>query len=253
MAVFGWVETRNRKKTTIVIRFIKRWLPGREEVRKPMKFARQSVALIRREYKGLPLEEKNVSPNPFQQFEIWFEEAARKIADDPNAMILSTVDEEGQPAGRTVLMKGFDDEGFVFYTNYESRKADHIENNPQVCLTFYWPDILRQIIIEGTAEKIPGFQSDTYFRTRPAGSRISAVASPQSRVVSSRTDLEKRVRKVQREYDNYNDIPRPDYWGGYLVRPRRFEFWQGRVNRLHDRICYTSADNRLWKIQRLAP
>lgn len=217
-----------------------------------MKFARQSVAMIRREYQGKPLEEKNMSPNPFQQFENWFEEAAKVIEDDPNAMVLSTVDPDGRPSARTVLMKGFDDYGFTFYTNYESRKAGQIWNNPHVALTFYWPDLVRQVCIEGVAEKIPETQSDAYFKSRPASSRISAVASPQSRELSSRSELEKRVKQVRREHED-DEIPRPPFWGGILVKPYYFEFWQGRINRLHDRICYTQKENNLWKLKRLAP
>lgn len=235
-----------------VIRFIKRWFPAKDEVRKPMKFARQSAAMIRREYQGEPLVEKNLLENPLDQFEIWFEEAARRIADDPNAMILSTVDSKGHPSARTVLMKGFDDEGFVFYTNYQSRKAGHMEVNPQVSLVFYWPDLVRQVCIEGLAEKVPESQSDAYFRTRPVSSRISAVASPQSRVISSRQELEKRVKEVRKDHEN-GEIPRPRHWGGYLVRPWRIEFWQGRINRLHDRICYIRKEGEHWQIKRLAP
>ncbi len=236
-----------------MFRLIKRWLPAKDEVRKPMIFARQSTAMIRREYQGKPLEEKNVDPNPFQQFEIWFEEAAKVIEIDPNAMTLSTVDSGGQPSSRTVLLKGFDDEGFTFYTNYESRKGVQITQNPKVSLTFYWPEMVRQICIEGTVEKTTASQSDTYFRTRPVGSRISALVSPQSRELSSRQELEKLVKQIQKEYDNYDEIPRPPNWGGFIVHPSRFEFWQGRINRLHDRICYIKMDNDLWKICRLAP
>ncbi len=217
-----------------------------------MKFARQSVAMIRREYQGKPLEEKNVSPDPFQQFEEWFEEAARLIEDDPNAMNLATVDEQGRPASRTVLMKGFDEEGFLFYTNYESRKSRHIFNNPNVAITFYWPELVRQICIEGEAEKISDSQSDAYFRSRPVSSQISALASPQSREISSRSELEKLVSKTRKEFET-DEIPRPPQWGGFLVKPHRFEFWQGRINRLHDRICYTRKDKHHWKITRLAP
>ncbi len=236
-----------------VIRFIKRWLPGRDEVRHPGRFARQSVAMLRREYQGKPLEEELVNPDPILQFESWFEEAMRVIRDDPNAMVVSTVDEQGCPSARTVLLKGFNEEGFIFYTNYESRKGRQILTNPNVALTFHWPDLMRQVCIEGMAGKTPESQSDAYFRSRPAGSRISAAASPQSQVVASRRELEDRVRELEEEYRDLDAIPRPAHWGGYLVRPERIEFWQGRVNRLHDRICYTRKPEGGWEFRRLAP
>ncbi len=236
-----------------VIRFIKRWLPGRDEVRHPGRFARQSVAMLRREYQGKPLEEELVNPDPILQFESWFEEAMRVIRDDPNAMVVSTVDEQGCPSARTVLLKGFNEEGFIFYTNYESRKGRQILTNPNVALTFHWPDLMRQVCIEGMAGKTPKSQSDAYFRSRPAGSRISAAASPQSQVVASRRELEDRVRELEEEYRDLDAIPRPAHWGGYLVRPERIEFWQGRVNRLHDRICYTRKPEGGWEFRRLAP
>jgi pyridoxamine 5'-phosphate oxidase len=236
-----------------VVRFIKRWLPGRDEVRHPGRFARQSVAMLRREYQGKPLEEAHVDPDPILQFEAWFEEATRVIRDDPNAMVLSTVDERGRPSGRTVLLKGFSDDGFIFYTNYESRKGREIRENPHVALTFNWPELMRQVRIEGVAEKTTEEQSDAYFHSRPAGSRISAVASPQSRVVSSRRELEERTRNLEEKYRDFDEIPRPENWGGYLVRPELIEFWQGRVNRLHDRICYTREPEGGWQFRRLAP
>jgi len=236
-----------------VFRFIKRWTPGRDEVRHPGRFARQSVAMLRREYQGDPLEEKHINTDPILQFEDWFGEATRMIRDDPNAMVVSTVDEKGCPSARTVLLKGFSDEGFIFYTNYESRKGHQIQNNPNVSLTFHWPDLMRQVCIEGVAEKTSEAQSDEYFRSRPAGSRISAVASPQSRVIASRQELENRAREVQEQYRYLDEIPRPAYWGGYLVRPHMIEFWQGRINRLHDRICYTKKADGTWQYRRLAP
>jgi pyridoxamine 5'-phosphate oxidase len=236
-----------------VIRFFKRWLPGRDEVSHPGRFARQSVAMLRREYQGKPLEEEHVDPDPILQFESWFGEATRVIRDDPNAMVVSTVDGSGRPSARTVLLKGFSEKGFIFYTNYESRKGRHISDNPNVALTFHWPDLMRQVCIEGAARKTTEEQSDTYFRSRPAGSRISAAASPQSQVVSSRRELEERVRDLEKQYRDLDEIPRPSQWGGYLVQPERMEFWQGRVNRLHDRICYTRKPDGRWEFRRLAP
>ncbi len=240
-----------------LVRFIKRWLPGRDEVQHPGRFARQSVAMLRREYQGKPLVEEHLNSDPILQFEDWFEEATRVIRDDPNAMVLSTVDEEGRPTARTVLLKGFSEDGFIFYTNYDSPKGHHIIRNPNVSLTFHWPDLMRQVRIDGIAEKTSDEQSDAYFHSRPAGSRISAVASPQSKEVSSRQELENRVRELQEQYSNLDEIPRPKHWGGYLVVPNRIEFWQGRVNRLHDRICYIpkkeSGKVESWDFRRLAP
>ncbi len=228
-------------------RFIKRWLPAKEEITK----SKQAIAMIRREYEGNPLQIRSVAPNPFDQFSEWFDEAVKKIRIDPNAMTLSTVDENGQPSTRTVLLKGFDQSGFVFYTNYLSRKGHHIESNPKVSLTFYWTELIRQIHIEGTAQKVSKPQSDEYFKTRPTASKISAWASNQSKPLDSRDELDRRFREFEEKFDG-GEIPRPENWGGYLVVPHRMEFWQGRINRLHDRICYTLKDGK-WKIERLAP
>lgn len=218
-----------------------------------MQFARQSVAMIRREYQGEPLNEKNIDADPVNQFERWFEEAVAKIANDPNAMVLATADELGRPSTRTVLMKGFDEEGFVFYTNYNSRKGQHIQANAYVSLTFHWPDLMRQVHVEGKAQKLPESQSDVYFRSRPVASRVSATASPQSRVVASREELEALVREIRQTHDEA-DLKRPAHWGGYLVVPDRIEFWQGRINRLHDRIVYRRDESTgLWRFERLAP
>lgn len=233
-------------------RFIKKWLPAWDEVRRPARFARQSIAMMRREYQGKPLDEQNVDPDPIKQFDAWFSEAVSSIKDDPNAMILSTADKLGNPAARTVLLKDFDENGFVFYTNYGSRKAEHIHQNSQVALTFIWPELVRQVCIEGKAEKIPAKQSDDYFNSRPYSSRISAIASPQSQVVSSRAELENRVEELQEKFKN-EKIHRPDSWGGYIVKPERIEFWQGRMNRLHDRIVYKKGEENTWHNKRLAP
>ncbi len=234
------------------LRFIKRWLPTGEEVNNPGRFMRQSVAMLRREYKGNPLIEEKMEINPIDQFEIWFQEALVAVKDDPNAMLLSTVGNSGQPSCRTVLLKEYDKNGFVFYTNYESRKSKELENNPQAALTFYWPDLMRQIRIEGQAEKVSGETSDYYFSKRPEASKLSAWASPQSVVVSSREELEKKFREQEQLFHG-KTITRPPDWGGYLVKPHRFEFWQGRVNRLHDRICYKLDKTKNWTIFRLAP
>ncbi|TVR19557.1 MAG: pyridoxamine 5'-phosphate oxidase [Balneolaceae bacterium] len=207
--------------------------------------------MLRREYTGIPLLEESVSPNPIDQFRFWFDEALKIIKDDPNAMLLSTVDSSGQPSSRTVLLKGFGEDGFIFYTNYKSRKGLHIDANPQVSLTFYWPELMRQIHIEGRAKKISEKQSDDYFRLRPDASKIAALASSQSSELKSRAELEQRRDRLKVKYKGGN-IPRPPHWGGYIIKHERVEFWQGRLNRLHDRICYT-FDGKQWNTQRLAP
>lgn len=234
-----------------MIRFFKRWLPAKDEMTKPKAATRQAVEMLRREYSGKPLHKNHVSENPVEQFSVWFEEAVEAIKTDPNAMVLSTADKEGRPSTRTVLLKGYDETGFVFYTNYESRKAIHIISNPDVSITFYWPELMRQIHIEGTAGKVSEDQSDAYFRTRPSSSRLSAWASSQSDPVSSREELEENLRAMEKKFKGV-EIPRPPNWGGFRVKPRRIEFWQGRLNRLHDRICYIQSGED-WDIIRLSP
>lgn len=227
-------------------RILKRWLPAKDEIPN----SKQAIAMIRREYEGKPLDEKSVDPNPFNQFSAWFDKAVEHVSTDPNAMTLATVGKDGQPSSRTVLLKGFDENGFMFYTNYQSRKGNHIENNPKVSITLYWADLVRQIHIEGKAQKVSEEQSDEYFKSRPVASQLSAWASHQSREVDSRSSLEERVKKYREKFGD--EIPRPPHWGGYLVVPHRIEFWQGRLSRLHDRICYTLKDDE-WSIERLSP
>ncbi|WP_176719426.1 pyridoxamine 5'-phosphate oxidase [Rhodohalobacter halophilus] len=231
--------------------FFKRWIPGRDEISKPKTAARQAVEMLRREYTGKPLLEEHVSEDPIEQFSAWFDEAVDKIITDPNAMIVATADQDGKPSSRTVLLKGFDENGFVFYTNYRSRKGRQILENPYVSITFYWPELMRQIHIEGVTEKVPEEQSDAYFSKRPAASQLSALASPQSDVVESREALENRLKEMEKKFGG-GPIPRPENWGGFLVKPIRIEFWQGRLNRLHDRICY-EKEGQEWKISRLSP
>lgn len=229
-----------------ISRFIKRWLPAKDEIKDPKK----AIAMIRREYEGIPLNLESIDPNPVNQFSKWFDEALKHVSFDANAMTLTTVSEDGQPSSRTVLLKGFDDSGFVFYTNYRSRKGRHIQANSRVSITFYWADLMRQVHIEGNAQKVPEPQSDEYFKSRPVASRLSAWASSQSEEVESRSALQKKMKEFEKKFGD--DIPRPPHWGGFLVVPHRIEFWQGRLNRLHDRICY-SLEDRNWKIKRLSP
>lgn len=206
----------------------------------------RDISHIRKDYIKDSLDIDNADKNPLKQFNNWFLAAQQKNLLDYNAMVLSTVS-DGKPSARVVLLKGLLNEGFVFYTNYNSRKGKELEENKNVSLTFFWPEFERQVRVEGIAEKVSEEMSDEYFNSRPLDSRIGAIASPQSKVISSREELEKAVNEAQES----SSIERPDYWGGYIVKPTVIEFWQGRANRLHDRLIYTLSDN--WKIERLAP
>lgn len=207
----------------------------------------------RKSYEKSALLESTIKENPMEQFQKWFYEVeAANGVDEPNAMTISTMGLDGYPKNRVVLMKKFTHEGFIFYTNYQSEKGRAIASNPSVCLSFFWPNMERQVIIKGTAEKIAENLSDGYFESRPLGSQLGAVVSNQSEVIGSREALEKDLEALEKEYEG-KEIPRPSYWGGYLVRPISLEFWQGRPNRLHDRIRYTLQEDYNWKIERLAP
>jgi len=190
--------------------------------------------------------------DPFRQFQQWFEDAIATGIPEPNGFSLATVDEHGQPWLRTVLLKLYDQQGFVFYTSYESRKARHIANNPRVSLLFPWVGLARQVKINGSASKVPTAESIKYFATRPRGSQIGAWASPQSQVITSRSLLEAKFDEIRRKFAQ-GEPPLPDFWGGYRVVPQRIEFWQGRENRLHDRFAYTLEADGGWRIERLAP
>ena len=210
-----------------------------------------SIADIRKEYMRESLSEGDVELDPFLQFTRWWKEAVGSDITEVNAMTLATCNKEGMPSARTVLLKDYDKSGFVFFSNYESRKAKDIDENPQASLLFFWKELERQVRIEGRIEKVDATESDSYFHSRPEGSRIGAWASPQSRVVSSRDVIEENVRRYQAAFEQAR-IPRPPHWGGYRVIPVHIEFWQGRPSRLHDRILYSiEADS--WKISRLAP
>ena len=211
----------------------------------------REVADLRNEYSRAGLDESSLRPDPVAQFRGWFEDAIAADLHEPNAMTLATATPDGRPSARVVLLKGYDERGFVFYTNYEGRKGKEIERNPHVALVFYWGELERQVRIEGRASRVSESESDAYYASRPRGSRLGAWASEQSRPVEGRGVLEARLRELERDYEGEN-IPRPPFWGGYRVEPEAVEFWQGRENRLHDRLVYRRSDEG-WEIERLQP
>lgn len=211
-----------------------------------------SIADLRREYTQHGLSESEVAADPFVQFHVWFDHALSAQLPEPNAMTLATATTDGRPSARVVLLKGFDQRGFVFYTNYQSRKGDELEANQWAALVFFWPELERQIRIEGRVERVSPQESDDYFASRPAGSRLGAWASPQSEVIFGRNVLEQRLSVFSAQYAD-QDIPRPPHWGGYRVVPTALEFWQGRPSRLHDRLRYRRSDDQRWTLERLAP
>jgi pyridoxamine 5'-phosphate oxidase len=198
-----------------------------------------------------PLHEGDLRPDPFKQFGLWFDEAQEAGFIEPTAMALATADAQGHPTLRMVLLKGHDARGFVFYTNYASRKGGDLAGNPQAALLWWWDKLQRQIRVEGKVEKLGRAESESYFHSRPRGAQLSALASPQSRIVADRAFLESRVSELQQQYAG-TEVPLPKDWGGYRVRPDAFEFWQGRRDRLHDRLCYR-RDAGGWRIERLGP
>ena len=211
-----------------------------------------TIADIRKDYKQHSLAEAEVKQNPFDQFAAWWDAAIHAAIDEVNAMTLATASPDGMPAARIVLLKGFDKRGFVFFTNYESFKGQQLAENPRACLVFFWKELERQVRITGLVEKTSPQESDDYFNSRPESSRIGAWASPQSRVISSREQLEENEKKYAERFGE-KPISRPAHWGGYRVKPASFEFWQGRPSRMHDRIQYSLEDNGNWIIERLAP
>jgi len=213
---------------------------------------KKDLGNYRKSYEKSALMEDTISDNPMELFQKWFHEAEQSDMEEPNAMTISTIGLDGFPKGRVVLLKRFTYEGFIFFTNYESEKGKAIEKNPKVCLSFFWPVLERQIIIKGTVTKIAENMSDGYFESRPTGSKLGAIVSDQSSVIPSRDVLENKLTALEKHYEN-REIERPPYWGGYLVAPLSIEFWQGRPNRLHDRIRYTLQKDYNWKIERLAP
>lgn len=234
-----------------------------------------AIADLRREYNLTGLRRRDLEPDPIVQFRKWFDQASGARASgrvrkffiklykkvllatgaellDLTAMTLATADKQGRPSARVVLLKGVDQRGFIFYTNYSSRKGQELADNPQAALVFYWPDQERQVCIAGEVSKLPPTESDAYFRTRPHGSRLAAWASEQSATLKDRAALEGKWKQMEAQYAG-QEIPRPPFWGGYLLSPARIEFWQGRPNRLHDRFRYTRQPDNTWLIERLSP
>ena len=210
-----------------------------------------SIADIRRDYKLQSLLESDVATNPIQQFTKWWQEAIISNIDEVNAMTLATSTIDGKPSARTVLLKDYDEQGFVFFTNYNSHKGKELNENPNAALVFFWKELERQIRIEGTVQKIETTKSDNYFNSRPISSRIGAWSSPQSEVIESREILEANEQNFIEKFGEV--IPRPTHWGGYIIQPNVIEFWQGRSSRLHDRLQYKLMENGVWKMERLAP
>jgi len=210
-----------------------------------------AIADLRKEYTLATLSEQSLDRDPIAQFKTWFQQAL-EVVPEANAMVLSTAGKGGRPSSRVMLLKGVDERGFTFFTNYESRKARDLADNPQAAITFYWAALERQVGILGDISKVPREESEAYFKSRPRGNRLGAWVSKQSQIVASRAELEERLREIEARYPT-DDIPTPPYWGGYLLVPTQIEFWQGRPNRLHDRFCYTKEPTNQWRLERLSP
>ncbi len=211
----------------------------------------KSIADIRTDYLMASFSEKDAAIEPFSQFSRWWNDAINSKIEDVNAMTLATVSAKGIPSARIVLLKDYNEKGFVFFTNYQSDKGKEIAQNPHVCLVFFWKELQRQVRIEGIAEKISEAESDEYFNSRPLESKIGAWASHQSSIIPYRQIIDENVKRYTEVFKD-EDVPRPDYWGGFCVKPNLVEYWQGRQSRLHDRIQYT-LDNGIWKLERLSP
>ena len=216
-----------------------------------VEFMLDRILELRKEYRKEKLDEQHISDNPIQQFRIWFDEALKAELIEPNAMMLATVNAQKRPSMRIVLLRDILEDGIVFYTNYLSRKGNEIELNPYGSATFFWPELERQVRIEGVLKKIDEHISDSYFAKRPRGSQIGAWSSPQSKTIHSRNELEENEMHYTALFEG-KDVPRPPHWGGYILQADYMEFWQGRENRLHDRICYTLSEGN-WERSRIAP
>ncbi|HEY8325149.1 MAG: pyridoxamine 5'-phosphate oxidase [Ktedonobacterales bacterium] len=210
------------------------------------------LADLRTEYMQRGLEEGQMDANPIRQFQLWFDATVAAGHPEPNAMAVATATLDGAPSARMTLLKGLDERGFVFYTNYESRKGGELAANPRAALIFFWVLLERQVRVEGRVERVTAAESDTYFHSRPAGSQLGAAASPQSQIIGGRAELEQAYRALEETYAG-REVPRPPHWGGFRVIPQVIEFWQGRPSRLHDRLRYTRAPDGGWRIERLAP
>jgi pyridoxamine 5'-phosphate oxidase len=216
-----------------------------------MKKSLDYIYALRNDYAAKSLDEQTVLKNPFEQFELWMTEAISEAVDEPNAMTLATATRDGKPSSRIVLLRGFSPKGFVFFTNYDSQKGAELTENPQASLLFFWAKLERQIRIEGVVSKASRKTSEDYFATRPRESQIGAWASAQSRVIANRRELEEKIIELEAHFEG-KKIPLPPFWGGFVVKPFSFEFWQGRKNRLHDRLLYRKTSSA-WKIERLSP
>ena len=213
----------------------------------------KDLSNYRKSYEKEELLESNCPENPMELFQKWFINADNsEVVEETNAMTVATIDKDGFPKSRVVLLKKYTWEGFIFYTNYNSEKGKAIEDNNHICISFFWPALEQQIIIKGVAEKLAENLSDGYFESRPDGSKLGAWASEQSKVVSSREELDENLKTFEQKFDG-KEIPRPKHWGGFLIKPISLEFWQGRPNRMHDRIKYSLQEDFSWKLERLAP
>jgi pyridoxamine 5'-phosphate oxidase len=217
-----------------------------------MSIDKSTIQNLRQDYRSASLSEEDATENPYQLFEKWFTEALNAEVLEPNAMTIATCSKNCIPSARIVLLKEFNENGFVFYTNYESQKGLEIQENPYAALVFFWGDLERQIRIEGVVEKVSEEESTSYFKSRPKGSQLGALTSPQSKTIPNREFLAEKLAAVEKEYED-NEIIKPEYWGGYRVIPNKIEFWQGRSNRLHDRLAYLQEKDQSWKFERLAP